>query len=347
MKIINKKVVCDKTLQLVRKSLNAGYLDPDTKKIVKTEIGTPQGSILSPLLANIVLNELDQAMENTKSKFEKGKKRAKNKEYDALQSKIQYLQKRRPGSPEIKKLAILKRKMPSSMVKDPNFKRMMYLRYADDFVILISGSSDDAHMIRNRVSDYLRKKCGLTLNLDKTLITNTRQGFQFLGASCVKPVSSMAGLFKTNKGNPGRYRMRMRIMIPMKNLLKKLLSNGFAKIDDNNLPVPTGRKDLVNFEHYEIITFYNHRITGLVTFFSFAQNFNSLRKIIMILQFSCALTLALKFKLRTKKQIFNKFGYHLGDPETGIHLKIPTNFKVKHQFPSTSTSRADEILSIS
>jgi len=65
---------------------------------------------------------------------------------------------------------------------DPNFKRMMYLRYADDFVILISGSSDDALMIKNRVKDILSQKCGLELNKEKTIITATKDGFKFLGA---------------------------------------------------------------------------------------------------------------------------------------------------------------------
>lgn len=65
---------------------------------------------------------------------------------------------------------------------DPNFKRVMYLRYADDFVILISGSSNDAKMISNRVKDILKKKCGLELNKEKTIITATKDGFMFLGA---------------------------------------------------------------------------------------------------------------------------------------------------------------------
>lgn len=342
-----RKIACDKTLQLVRRSLSAGHVDPDSGEVVKSNLGTPQGSILSPLLANIVLNELDQAMEMTKTKFEKGIKRARNKEYDALGSKIQNLRKRHPGSPDIKRLAILKRRTPSLMINDPNFKRMMYLRYADDFVILIAGSANDAHMMRSRVSDYLEKKCGLTLNLDKTLITNTREGFDFLGASCIKPTALKAGLFRTRSGNPGKFRMRMRIMIPIKKLLQKVTTSGFAKTDENNLPVPTARKDLVNFEHHEIITFYNHRISGLVNFYGFAHNYTGLRKIIMVLQFSCALTLALKFKLRTKKQAFKRFGYLLGDPETGKHLKFPKTFKVKHQFPSTTESRADEILRVS
>lgn len=107
----------------------------------------------------------------------------------------------------------------------------------------------------------------------------------------------------------------MRIMIPMKSLIQKLATNRFIKLDSKEFPYPTARKDLVNKSHYEIITFYNHRIEGLVTKYSFARlqgardKHNGLRSIIMFLQFSCALTLALKFKLRTKRQVFKKFGY--------------------------------------
>lgn len=104
------------------------------------------------------------------------------------------------------------------MYNDPNFKRMMYLRYADDFIILVAGSSDDAHLIRGRIKDVLNKKCGLLLNVDKTIITATKDGFNFLGARCVKPSTIKAGLFNKKSGSPGRYRMRMRIMAP-KNLL--------------------------------------------------------------------------------------------------------------------------------
>lgn len=309
LKIIGKKITCDKTMQLIRKSLNAGFVDPETGKTVKSEIGTPKGSVLSPLLANIVLNELDQYLGDVKSGFEKGKTRARNKQYNALYSNIQNLKKYSPGSPLIKQLARLKRSTPSVMPNDPNFKRMMYLRYADDFFVLIAGSSDDAHKIRNLIGDCLAKKCGLMLNREKTLITNTRDGFNFLGAYCVKPLAIKAGFFRSSAGNPGKYRMRMRIMIPLKSLIQKQATNKFVKFDSNGMPYPTARKDLVNFTHHEIVTFYNHRIQGLVSFYGFAHNYTRLTSIIMFLQFSCALTLALKLKLRTKRQVFKKFGY--------------------------------------
>lgn len=345
--ILSKKIICDKTMQLIRKSLTTGYIDQETGKHIASNMGTPQGSVLSPLLANIVLNELDSYMNDVKGTFEKGKKRASNKEYNSLTSKIQNLQKFHQGSPEVKKLAMLRRRVPSMMYDDPNFKRIMYLRYADDFIVLIAGSSNDAHLIKNRICDILNKRCGLELNKEKTIITATKDGFKFLGAYCIKPSSVKAGLFASKKGNPGKYRMRMRVMIPVNDVIKKLINNKFVLLDKSGLPVPTARKDMVNFEHHEIINFYNHRIQGLTNFYGFASNLNSLRKINMFLQFSCALTLALKLKLRTKKQVFNRFGPKLTDPETGIALKMPSNLKVKYSFLGDKSNRVDEILKVS
>src|SRR5690606_41267435 len=110
----------------------------------------------------------------------------------------------------------------------------------------------------------------------------------------------------------------------------------------------TARKDLVNFSHHEIITFYNHRIQGLISFYSFASNLTSLRIIIMFLHLSCALTLALKYKLRTSKKVFEKYGRKLADPETDVALKIHKSLKVKHSFTGkVSTTEPENILKIS
>jgi len=210
---------------------------------------------------NIVLNKLDQKMEDIKKSFNKGAKRAKNKEYDAITSRLQTLRKNKKGSSEIKKLAATRRYHPSLDPFDSNFKRLMYLRYADDFVILVIGSINEAKHIKHQVADILNKKCGLELHKDKTIITASKDGFKFLGAWCKRISATKAGLSKNKAGNPAKYRMRMKIEIPIKDLIAKLKINKYIKTDFNEMPTATARKDLINLSHYEIVTFYNHRIT--------------------------------------------------------------------------------------
>lgn len=168
-------------MQLIKKTLEAGSIDKE-KGLKISKKGTPQGSVLSPLLANIVLHELDKAVEKMREKFEKGTKRKKNPEYNTIQSRLQNLCKTNPESPEIKELVKRKRITPSVMAQDADFKRMKYIRYADDFVILILGSKDEAKMIKGWIKSALKSKCGLELNDEKTLVTATKDGFSFLGA---------------------------------------------------------------------------------------------------------------------------------------------------------------------
>lgn len=341
MRCLETNLTCDKTLQLIRKSLTAGFIEPETGLHIKPS--EPQGSVLSPLLANLVLNELDKKVESIKQSFEKGAKRGRNKEYDQITARMQWLRKSHPGSTEFKQLAVKRRSIPSMNMFDPNFKRLIYLRYADDFVILIIGSIDEAKHIKHMVADCLNKKCGLELHKDKTLITATKDGFSFLGAWCKRTNST--GLFKSYYGNPARYRMRMRIEIPMKSILAKLKMNKFIRANSKGVLLAKSRTDLVNLAHYEIITFYNHRLNGIINFYTFASNYSSLWTIIMFLRFSCALTLARKHKLRTMRKAFQKFGKDLTDPETGLGLKVPT--ELKHDFGGPEIRKIDESLNTS
>jgi hypothetical protein len=126
--------------------------------------------------------------------------------------------------------------------------------------------------------------------------------------------------------------MRMRILAPIERIIGKLVSNRFAKLNEKGSPIATARKDLVNLSHKEIVNFYNHRIRGVLNFYSFAGNYNSLRGILMFLSQSCALTLALKYKIRTKGRAYTKFGLALACPETGAELIRAKTLKVRHDF---------------
>jgi group II intron reverse transcriptase/maturase len=187
IKGLKRKVDCVSTLTLVKRILNAGYvLDEDLKKVGKknakvyrTNTGTPQGVVLSPLFSNIVLHELDEFIEGKlKIEYTKGKKRKANLEY----RKLRYRIKRETDLKQRRVLINKCLKVPSKDFYDPDFKRLFYVRYVDDWVILMTGSIKEAKDVRELVSRKLQSIC-LTLNLEKTHITSLRgkEKCHFLG----------------------------------------------------------------------------------------------------------------------------------------------------------------------
>lgn len=130
----------------------------------------------------------------------------------------------------------------------------------------------------------------------------------------------------------------MRILAPTKGLIDKLVANKFAKVNNRKQIIPTAKRDITLMSHYEILKFYNARIRGILNFYSFAGNLNALRSIISILQRSCALTLALKYKLRTQRAIFLKYGRLLTDPDTKLSLEKPKTLKVSHDYKTGKTN---------
>lgn len=168
MKLVSAQIGDKGFLNIVRKFLSAGYVDPSTGKQIIENYGAPQGGILSPLLSNIVLHELDKYMAKSTLSFNKGKKGRPNQIYKRLMSK----RGRTKSAVEKRQLLLQMRKLRSVDMFDPNLRRMEYIRYADDFVILVTGSYKDANFIKNNVKDYLKVNCGLELNIDKTAISN-------------------------------------------------------------------------------------------------------------------------------------------------------------------------------
>jgi group II intron reverse transcriptase/maturase len=336
---ISKQIGDPRFLELIRKYLNAGVMLESgitpRKALEPSHRGVPQGGILSPILANIVLHQLDLYMRNLILTFEKGVKRRQNPAY----SRILHLRRKATTMEERKELLRVLRTIPIGDPLDPDFKRMKFIRYADDFVILVEGSHDETIKIRNQIKELLKVKCGLSLNMEKTTINNISDNkFSFLGAEIAKLkkdptyLTAFKRLDLINSNMRRRVHSRLLIKAPLNKILLELLKAGFLKRNNLGSFIPKAYTPIINLTHYEIISFYNSKINGLLNFYSFASNFNRLRLIIFHLQMSCAHTLARKYKLNNFAISFKKFGKKLTCPETEIELAIPKTMKVKHKF---------------
>ena len=316
--------------QLIDKWLKAGQII--NQRLIKNKnIGVPQGGVLSPLISNIVLHNLDKYMEKCIESFEIGKLRKRNTVYRNL------IYKRRVERSRVKKLELTKliRLTPSVISMDPGYKRMMYIRYADDFVVLMSASKNEAMRVKSNIKDILKNKCGSELNEEKTIITNLKHGFEFLGALIKKPSANNFMVMRSNKKI--RVQTRMLMLAPIDKLIDKLIQTQFAYRNSEGKPIPQAYNALINQDHYTIISFYNSKMNGILNYYTFATNLNRLRYITWILQASCAMTLGAKYKC-SMKEMFKRFGKTLEDPATGKLLQLPENYRTTHKFSNSNTT---------
>nr|YP_009710074.1 hypothetical protein [Coleochaete scutata]QFU80179.1 hypothetical protein [Coleochaete scutata] len=326
LQIIKKHVNCQKTLALIKSALTAGYIELG-KLADRSAIGTPQGSILSPLLCNIYMHELDLYMTELIQEHNKGKRRRQNPGYTSLlfsKSKAQ----RKGVKTDVRTIKKMMRKIPSGDPFDPNYIRICYIRYADDFIVSIIGPHELAVKIKEKIEGFLASKLNLKLSTAKTLITNVkRKAAKFLGTEIRtgKKAEKPVGLNK--EGRKVRLTPRVSLHAPIRNLVNKLNTRGFVKwANDGKTAAPCGVTRIQNLDHADIIAYYNMIIRGILNYYSFADNHKSLGAIIRILQMSCARTLALKYKLRAAAKAFKKFGKYLAEPKSKKGLAIPNTY---------------------
>lgn len=237
--------------------------------------------------------------------------------------------------------------IPRMDTADPDYRRAMYVRYADDFVFLLEGPKEVAGKIKGRIKTFLMEELGLELNDQKTVITHIGEGFQFLGAN-VKSRPHTGFRARGSKHGPSitmRAGARARVNAATKTLIEKLIIAGFAKRNSNKLITAKPMTRMVNHDHSTIIQFYNNKITGILNYYSFAGNRSELHNVVWILTHSLAKTLARKHKLRSARQAFIKFGPNLTDPDTDLKLNIPKSLPATHHYQvNKHVPGAEEIL---
>lgn len=299
MEILAKKIHDGRLLNLIRNGLEAGILDDWV--YTTTYSGTPQGGVLSPLLANIYLNELDQYVENTLlPEHNKGKERADNPAYRHYEYHIEQAKERNDAT-LLKQLIVERRNIASKDVQDPNFRRLRYVRYADDFVLSYIGSRAEAEQIKQAIAAYLENNLKLQLSQEKTLITSgRREKAQFLGYA-ISILHSDSKLSK-RKGTTLKRRSingSVRLGIPY-----GLVHTKSRKYTEKGKPIH--RKELTRNSIAEIFLQYQTEYRGLVNYYRYAEDIHQLNSLKFIMEQSMMKTVASKLKISVS-QAYSKY----------------------------------------
>ena len=222
--ILRRRIKDEAFIELIWKFLGAGYME--NWEYNATFSGIAQGSGISPILANIYLNEFDRFMEDYKKKFDRGTGRKRNNEYTRKQSHRQRcknkIRKEWDGYSDAEKQEALRRlselkrefqKIPMGDPMDKNYKRIQYVRYADDFLIGVIGSKEDAEKIKADIGKFFEETLKLELSAEKTLITNSDDKARFLGYD-VTVCNDSAVKKARGKGTTKAYTGKIKLYLP-------------------------------------------------------------------------------------------------------------------------------------
>ena len=317
--ILRRRIQDEHFIGLIWKFLKAGYMEDWVYH--NTYSGTPQGSIISPILANIYLNELDVFMAQYAQTFRQGDKRRINPDYkktlDKRRGKQEWLKRNEHKISQEQKAAVKAeideinqylRTIPYVDPMDDGYKRLVYVRYADDFLIGVIGSKVDAKQVKADVGQFIRQQLHLELSQEKTLITHGSDFAQFLSFQIT--ASTEQNSTRTKAGYIKRsYTGRIKLYVPKEKWLKRLLSYGALKIqyDKNNgnkeIWEPICRFGLRNLDDLEILNQYNAEIRGLYNYYRIAHNATVLNNFLYVMKYSMYKTFAGKYRTSMRKII--------------------------------------------
>ncbi|MEZ3495406.1 MAG: group II intron reverse transcriptase/maturase [Lachnospiraceae bacterium] len=314
--ILKERISDERFIRLIRKFLNAGYIEDWVYH--KTYSGTPQGGIISPILANIYLNKLDKYMQEYILKFNKGKNRKRNPKYRKLEVKRKNLvDKLKKADTNVDKDSILKeirqvemerRDVPYSLPMDDSYKRMQYVRYADDFLIGVIGSKKDCEIVKKDIAEFLSQKLGLKLSQEKTLITHGQKKARFLGYSIYVRKSNLPKKDKLGR-KVRNYGGRIVLEIESSTIRDKLLSLKAMKItyvDGKEIWKFKARYSMKDNDDLEILRTYNSEIRGFYNYYSIANNSSIINSFKYIMEYSMYKTYATKYRT-TKHNMIEKY----------------------------------------
>lgn len=286
--LLARRIDDPRFIDLIGAMLKAGCMDD--WKFERTYSGTPQGGVISPLLANIYLHELDLFMEEMRAGFDRGKKRKANPAYVACSNQIAELRReidaiRADGADKaevrvrmdrIKAIIKERRAIPSVVPMDPNFRRLRYCRYADDFLVGVIGSKADAVQIMADVQRFLADRLNLSVSEEKTGVRDASKGSRFLGfhvcAFTLRAAGTMAGRQKVGGG------MRRVLRRPTRGNIKLWVPRDRVyafcrrkKLGNLDLRNGWARPQFLDSSVAEIIVAYSSEFRGFANYYAIAD----------------------------------------------------------------------------
>lgn len=310
--LLRKRIKDEAFISLMWKFLKAGYMEQ--WKFHSTYSGTPQGSGMSPILANIYLSELDAFIEEYKNRFDSEPfKRNASKEYEKISRRYRKAKKAldetdfptREQIREFKESQQIKLSTPYADVLDERFKKIQYNRYADDFIIGVSGSKQDALQVKEDVRQFLAEKLKLTLSSEKTKVTHSSDKIRYLGYDI--SVSRSKATKRDKNGVLKRpWYGKVFLYVPHEKWEKKLHDYGamqvkWDKTRQCNVWRAMHRKKLLNKMDIEIVSQFNAEIRGIYNFYRLAENVGVLHKFHYMMRYSLLKTYAGKYRTTVSK----------------------------------------------
>ncbi|KAF0817625.1 Retron-type RNA-directed DNA polymerase [Bacillus sp. ZZV12-4809] len=302
--LLRKRVRDERFIDLIWKFLRAGYVED--WKWNKTYSGAPQGGIISPILSNVYLNELDKFMIRFANSFNTGIERKKFRPYlNAQQNVLRNKKKLREKAHlmnDDEKIQIKEkirhyenewRSMPAMDPMDSNYRRIQYVRYADDFIVGVIGSKSDAESVKQEITNFLYSELKLELSQDKTLITHNTKEATFLGYEITVYQPS---------ADSKKYSGLIKLEMPRESWVKKLQQYQAIEMTQKRWK-STHRAYLVPLEDIEIVSTYNAEIRGLYNYYKLAVNVGyEMHKFYFFMKWSFLKTMANKYRSKVSEQ---------------------------------------------
>jgi group II intron reverse transcriptase/maturase len=286
--ILAEKIHDGRFLRLIGHMLKAGYLED--WRWNATLSGCPQGGIASPVLSNIYLDRLDQYVEQRLlPEYNSGRRRRPNREYQVVEYAIQ--RARRHGDwAEARGLNLLRRQLPSQDPDDPDYRRLRYVRYCDDWLLGFAGPKREAEEIKSKIAVFLHDELKLELSQSKTLITHaTSQAARFLGYE-IRAQHSDTKISRNRRAVNGA----IGLFVP-KTVIRQRCALYMSK------GKPAQRGALLHDDDFTIVAKYGSEYAGLVQYYLLAQDVFRLGRLQWVMETSMLKTLAGKHRSTVNK----------------------------------------------